>query len=122
MAKQPFVERVFDPLARGKKVRCQRLDELRQGPVGPLVRSRLVATEIAHGNRFDTFRGHSSSQIASRSSFRGRRPSRTGGAGTFAFSDSVTSALHFGMRCYLSTSRLQCVHCVDKRSQATCGN
>ena len=44
-------------MARGKKVRCQWLDEMKQGANGPVVRSRLVAMEVAHGVRFDTFAG-----------------------------------------------------------------
>ena len=53
---QPF-ERVPITLARGKQVRCQLLDEMKEGVGGPLLRSRLVAMEVAHGIRFDTFAG-----------------------------------------------------------------
>ena len=42
-------ERVPIALARGKKVRCQWLDEMKEGTDGPFVRSRLVAMEVAHG-------------------------------------------------------------------------
>ena len=42
-------------MARGKKVRCQWLDEMKEGANGPFVRSRLVSMEVAHGVRFDTF-------------------------------------------------------------------
>ena len=53
----PF-ERVPIASARGsKKVRCQWLDEMTEGADGPLVRSRLLAMEVAHGIRFDTFAG-----------------------------------------------------------------
>ena len=50
-------DRVPIALARGKKVRCQWLDGIKEGADGPLVRSRLVAMEVAHGIRFDTFAG-----------------------------------------------------------------
>ena len=42
-------------MARGKKVGCQWLDEMKEGATGPFVRSRLVAMEVVHGVRFDTF-------------------------------------------------------------------
>ena len=42
-------------LARGKKVRCQWLDEMKDGADGPFVRSKLVAMEAAHGIQFDAF-------------------------------------------------------------------
>ena len=44
-------------MARGEKVRCQWLDEMKEGANGPFVRSRLVAMEVAHGVRIDTFAG-----------------------------------------------------------------
>ena len=43
--------------ARGKKVRCQWLNEMKEGVKGSFVRSRLVAIEVAHGARSDTFAG-----------------------------------------------------------------
>ena len=44
-------------MARGKKVRCQWLDEMKEGVNRPFVRSRLVAMEVAHGVRFERFAG-----------------------------------------------------------------
>ena len=41
MVRHQFIERVLIPLARGKKVRCQWLEEMKQGPDGPILRSRL---------------------------------------------------------------------------------
>ena len=57
MIRHQLFERVPIAMARGKKVRCQWLDEMKEGANGPFVRSRLVAMEVAHGVRFDTFAG-----------------------------------------------------------------
>ena len=57
IVRHQLFERVLIPLARGKKERCHWLDEMKQGPDGQLVRGRLVAIEVAHGIRFDTFAG-----------------------------------------------------------------
>ena len=57
MTRHQQFERVPIALARGKKVRCQWLDEMKEEADGPFVRSRLVAMEVAHGSRFDTFAG-----------------------------------------------------------------
>ena len=57
MIRHQLFERVSIILARGKKVRCQWLDEMKEGASGPFVRSRLVAMEVAHGVRIDTFAG-----------------------------------------------------------------
>ena len=57
MIRHQLFERVPIALARGKKVRCQWLDEMKEGADGSFVRSRLVAMEVAHGIRFDTFAG-----------------------------------------------------------------
>ena len=57
MIRHQLFERVLIALARGKKVRCQWLDEMKEGADGPLVRSRLVAMEVARGIRFDTAAG-----------------------------------------------------------------
>ena len=57
MTRHQLFERVPIAMARGKKVRCQWLDEMKEGANGPFVRSRLVAMEVAHGVRFDTFAG-----------------------------------------------------------------
>ena len=57
MIRHQLFERVPIASARGKKVRCQWLDEMKEGADGPFVRSRLVAMEVAHGIRFDTFAG-----------------------------------------------------------------
>ena len=57
MIRHQLFERVPIALARGKKVRCQRLGEMKEGADGPLVRSRLVAMEVAHGIRLDTIAG-----------------------------------------------------------------
>ena len=57
MIRHQLFERVPIAMARGKKVRCQRLDEMNEGVRGPFVRSGLVAMEVAHGVRFDAFAG-----------------------------------------------------------------
>ena len=57
MIRHHLFERVSIASARGKKVRCQWLNEMKEGADGPFVRSRLVAMEVAHGIRFDTFAG-----------------------------------------------------------------
>ena len=57
MIRHPLFERVPIAKARGKKVRCQWLVEMKEGVKGSFVRSRLVAMEVAHGVRFDTFAG-----------------------------------------------------------------
>ena len=105
-------ERVLIPLARGKKVRCQWLDEMKQGPDGPFVCSRLVAMK-----RITAFASiRSQAQHLSnvpRASFRGPH--------TLAYSDSMTTALRSGMRCHFTTSQLRCIRRVEKRRQATCG-
>ena len=57
MVRHQLFERVPIAMARGKKVRCQWLDEMKEGANVPFVRSRLVAMEVAHGVRFDIFAG-----------------------------------------------------------------
>ena len=57
MTRHQLFERVPIAMARGKKVRCQWLDEMKEGANGPFVHSRLVAMEVARGVLFDTFAG-----------------------------------------------------------------
>ena len=57
MTRHQLFERVPIAMARGKKVRCQWLDEMKEGANGPFVRSRLVAMEVAHRIRLGTFAG-----------------------------------------------------------------
>ena len=57
MTRHQLFERVPIAMDRGKKVRCQWLDEMKEGANGPSVRSRLVAMKVAHGVQFDTFAG-----------------------------------------------------------------
>ena len=57
MTRHQLFERVPIAMARGKKVRCQWLNEIKEGANGPFVRSRLVAMKVAHGVRFDAFAG-----------------------------------------------------------------
>ena len=57
MIRHQLFERVPIAMARGKEVGCQWLDGIKEGANGPFVRSRLVAMEVAHGVRFDTFAG-----------------------------------------------------------------
>ena len=57
MIRHQLFELVRIALAPGKKVRCQWLDEMKEGTDGPFVRSRPVAMEVAHGIRFETFAG-----------------------------------------------------------------
>ena len=54
MTRHQLFERVPIAMARGKKVRCQWVEEMKEGANGPVVRSRLVAIV---GVRFDTFAG-----------------------------------------------------------------
>ena len=49
MIRHQLFERVPIALAQGKKVRCQWLDEMKEGADAPFVRSRLVAMEVVHG-------------------------------------------------------------------------
>ena len=49
MTRHQLFERVPISMARGKKVRCQWLDVMKEGVNGPFVRSRLLAMEVAHG-------------------------------------------------------------------------
>ena len=67
MIRHQLFERVPIALARGKKIRCQWLDEMKEGADGSFVRSRLVATEVVHGIRFDTFAQHLSNAARSSS-------------------------------------------------------
>ena len=55
MNRHQLFERVPIAMARGMKAGCQWLDEMKEGANGPFVRSRLVAMEVAHGVRLDTF-------------------------------------------------------------------
>ena len=55
MIRHQLFERVPIAMARGNKVRCQWLDEMKEGADGPFLPSRLVTMEVAHGIRFDTF-------------------------------------------------------------------
>ena len=56
MIRHQLFERVPIAMARVERVRCERLDEMiKEGTNGPFVRSRIVAMEVAHGVRFDTF-------------------------------------------------------------------
>ena len=57
MIRHQLFERVPIAWARGKKVRCRWLDDMKEGADGPFVRSRLVAMEVARGIRFETFAG-----------------------------------------------------------------
>ena len=56
MVRHQLFEPCADPTC-SRKVRCQFSDEMKQGPGGSLMRSRLVAMEMAHGIRFDAFAG-----------------------------------------------------------------
>ena len=49
MTRHQLFERVPIAMARGKKVRCQWLDVMKEGATGPFLCSRLVAMEVAHG-------------------------------------------------------------------------
>ena len=57
MTRHQLFERVPIEMARGKKVRCQWLEEMKEVANGPIVRSRLVAMKVAHCVQFDTFAG-----------------------------------------------------------------
>ena len=49
MTRHQLFKRVPRAMEQRKKVRCQWLDEMKEGATGPIVRSRLVAMELAHG-------------------------------------------------------------------------
>ena len=101
MVRHQLFERALIPLARGKKERCHWLDENKQGPDGPFVRSRLVSMEAAHSTASDLI--HSKAQHlsnASRVSSRRLRRSRTREDNTLVCSPCTTSALRFGTRSY----------------------
>ena len=57
MIRHQLFERVPITKARCKKIRCQWLDEMKEGVKGSFVRSRFVAMEVAQGAHFDTFAG-----------------------------------------------------------------
>ena len=71
MTRHQLFERVPIAMARVKDIRCQWLDEMKEGANGPFVRSRLVAMEVAHGVRCDTFAGTVNSRAASLKNTRG---------------------------------------------------
>ena len=54
MIRHQLIERVPIVLARGKKVRCQWLDEMKEGTDGA---QQARFEEVAHGIRFNTFAG-----------------------------------------------------------------
>ena len=113
MTRHQLFERVPIALGRGKKVRCQWLDEMTEGADGPFVRSRLVAMEVAHGIRFDTFAGTAP--------LKWPRQSRTREDDTPVCSPSTTSALRFGTHSNHTMSQLRCIRRVVKRNRGTCG-
>ena len=112
MISHQLFERVPIWLARGKKVRCQWLDEMKEGADGTFVRSRLVAMEVARGIRFDACAGTVS---------RGLRRSRTREDDTAVCSPCTTSALCSATRSYLTMSQSRCTRHVVKRKLDTCG-
>ena len=120
MIRHQLFERVPIALARGKKVRCQWLDEMKEGADGPFVRSRLVSMEVAHGIRFETLPGTTPltctkiiiSRAASIKNERGRHT---------VCSPCTTSALRFGTHSCHTMSQLRCTRRVAKRKLDTCG-
>ena len=89
---------------------------MKEGTDGPSVRSRLVAMEVAHGIRFDTFDGTAPlkrikiivSRAASIKNGRGRHT-------------RVLALLRFGTHSNHTMSRLRCIRRVVKRKWDTCG-
>ena len=121
MIRHQFFERVPIAMARGKKVRCQWLDEIKEGANGPLVRSRLVAMEVAMVyDLIHSLALHLSK--ASRSSSQEPRQSRMTEDDTLVCSPCTTSALRFNTHSYHTMSRLRCNRRVVKRKRDTCGN
>ena len=120
MTRHQLFERVPIAMARGKNVRCQWLDEMKEGANGPFVRSRLVAMEVVYGLQFDTFAGLHLSN-ASRSSSQELRQSRTREEDTHVCLHKTTPALRSGMHCCQGTSRLRCIRRVVKKKRDTSG-
>ena len=110
MTRHQLFERVPIAMARSKKVRCQWLDEMKEGANGPFVRSRLVAMPMVY-DLIHSLALHLSN--ASRSSSHEQRQSRT--------REESTSALRSGMHCCQRTSRLRCIRRVVKKKRDTCG-
>ena len=117
MTRHQLFERVPIAMARGKKVRCQWLDEMKEGANGPFVRSRLVAMEVAHGVRFDTFAGSAPLKcikiiISRTASIKNTRGEHSRVLALYDISVAFWHAL---------TSRLRCVRRVVKKKRDTCG-
>ena len=100
----------------------QRLDEMRRGADGPLVRSRLVAMEVARGIRFDTFAGTLPlkcikiiiSRAVSIKNERGRHTRVLAPARHQRFVLARTASYH-------TMSQLRCIRRVVKRRRDACG-
>ena len=120
MTRHQLFERVPIAMARGKKVRCQWLDEIKEGANGPFVRSRLVAMEVAHGVRFDTFAGTAPLKcikiIISRAA--SIKNTRGGHSRVIALYDISVAFCHALLQ---RTSRLRCIRRVVRKKRDTCG-
>ena len=121
MIRHQLFERVPITKARGKKVRCQWLDEMKEGVKGSFVRSRLVAMEVAYGARFDTFAGTAPLKCIKIIISRAASIKNVRGQHTHVCLHYTTSALRSGMHCCQRTSRLQCTRLVVKKKRDTCG-
>ena len=122
MSSHQLFERVPITKARGKKVRCQWLDEMKEGVKGSFVRSRLVAMEVAHGARFDTFAGTAPLKCIKIIISRAASIKNVRGQHTRVLAlHYTTSALRSGMHCCQRTSRLQCIRLVVMKKRDTCG-
>ena len=116
MIRHQLFERVPIALARGKKVGCQWLDEMKEGLDGPFVRSRLVSTQVAHGVLFDTFAGTAPLKCISRAA-----SIRTREDDTSVCVLSTQPALRFGTHSCHTMSQLRCIRHVANRKRDTYG-
>ena len=98
MTRHQLFESVPIAMARGKKIRCQWLDGMKERANGPSVRSRLLAMEVALGVRFDTFVGTAPLKCIKIMISRAASIKNTRGGHSRLLAHS-TSALRSGMHC-----------------------
>ena len=89
---------------------------------GPLVRSRFVAMEVAHGVRFDTFSGTAPLKCIKIMISRAPSIKNTRGGHSRVRLHCTTSALRSGMHCCQRTSRLRCIRRVVKKREIHVAN
>ena len=119
MTRHQMFESVPIAMARGKKIRCQWLDEVKERANGPFVRSRLVAMKVAHGVRFDTFVGTAPLKCIKIIISQELRQSRTREEDTHVCLHHSTSALRSGMHCCQTAAwrRRSWIHVASETSE-----